>query len=437
MSWARLVHFLRAERAEARWLDVVVALVACGVLAWLAASVPHARFVDFVSFSQRAEGLRRGEHWMHPLYPVGYPLLLSGLQALFGDVLVAGRVISVAAGVGLSVALSRWTSPWLALVVLVQVPVLTYGATEGTDLMAAALAISAVLAGVRGRSWLAGALLGGACMCRYTGIAAAPIVLWLAGWRGLVGFGLATAPHWLGAAVLGVSPWPDQSLNMRIGQGPGGGPAAGPVERFFVGLWQVSHSLKTWPALAGVVGLIVGVWRRDKRAIYLLLYGLLHCAGLALAFGNPRLALPVLVVMGCGWFWLLPRRWLVLALPVLLWWGWPRAREIPGDAVLVAEVQEAAQGMEGPYASSTAWFYSEQGGWLRAPWAIWEAAQPGVLTPEKLHIWCKKVGIRMVVLDRARTRRAPGIQGLSMGKKTEGFELVAKGKGWVLLRVLP
>ena len=60
-----------------------------------------------------------------------------------------------------------------------------------------------------------------------------------------------------------------------------------------------------------------------------------------------------------------------------------------------------------------------------------------MLTPEKLHTWCKKVGIRMVVLDRARTRRAPGIQGLSMGKKTEGFELVAKGKGWVLLRVLP
>lgn len=435
MFWARLVHFLRAERSESRWLDLWVALVACLVLGWLAASVPHARFVDFVSFSQRAEGLRSGEFWMHPLYPVGYPLLLSGLKAVFGDVLVAGRVLSVAAGVGLSVALSRWIGPWLALVVLVQVPVLTYGATEGTDLLAAALAISAVLAGVSKRSWLAGALLGGACLCRYTGIAAAPVVLWLAGWRGLASFALVTSPHWVGAAVLDVSPWPDQGLNMQIGRGPGGGPQPGRVERFFVGLWQVSHHLKTWPSLMGLVGLVVGAWRRDLRAVWLLVYGLLHCAGLALAFANPRLALPVLLVMGCGWYWLLPRRWLVLALPVLMWWGWPKARNVPGDAVLVAEVQQAAQGLEGPYASSTAWFYSEQSGWLRAPWMIWEAAEPGLMTPEKLHAWCKKVGIRMVVLDRARTRRAPGIQGLAMGRKTPGFELVAKGKGWVLLRV--
>ena len=32
MSWARLVHFLRVERSEARWLDLLVALVACLVL---------------------------------------------------------------------------------------------------------------------------------------------------------------------------------------------------------------------------------------------------------------------------------------------------------------------------------------------------------------------------------------------------------------------
>lgn len=433
MSWARLVHFLRAERAESRWMDWAVAAVALAVLGWLAARVPHVRFVDFMGFSARAQGLRAGEAWMHPLYPVGYPLLLSGLQAVFGDVLIAGRAISVAAGVGLSVALSRWTSPWLALIVLVQVPVLTYGATEGTDMLAAALAISAVLAAVHRKPWLAGALLGGACMSRYTGLAAAPVVIWLAGWRSLVGFAVLSAPHWIGAAVLGVSPWPDQSLNMQIGQGHG--PPLGPVEGFFVGLLQVMHHLKHWPALVGVVGLIVGVARRDRRALWLLVYGLAHCAGLALAFANPRLALPVLAVMACGWYWLLPRRWLVLALPVLLWWGWPRSQELPQDAVLVAQAKDAAEGIAGPFASSTAWFYSREGGWLVSPWMIWEAGEPGRLTPELLHAWCTRVGIQAVLLDRARTRRAPGIQGLAMGRKTPGFVLVAKGKGWVLLRV--
>ena len=64
--------------------------------------------VDFISFSSRAWRLTRGEDLFHGLYPVGYPALLAVGHGLLGDVLVAGKVISTIAAIGVVLATARW-----------------------------------------------------------------------------------------------------------------------------------------------------------------------------------------------------------------------------------------------------------------------------------------------------------------------------------------
>ena len=99
---------------------------------------------------------------------------------------------------------------------------LKWGSTEGTDVLAAALSLSAVLIAEQGRARTAGTLIALGCMIRYTALGAIPIILAMLWMRAspeqrlsqirswAQRFFLFTLPHWLAALLLWRSPLPDQ-----------------------------------------------------------------------------------------------------------------------------------------------------------------------------------------------------------------------------------
>ena len=151
-----------------RWSIPAVATLAAAVLALL--SQDQLGLVDFISFAGRARRLRDGLDLVHPLYPVGYPALLSAVTAVVGDVLHAGKVLSIMGGALAIAATARLVGPLPALWLLAQGALLQWGSVEGTDMPAAALTLACLAAAVERRPLLAGARR--CCMlCRYTGVA--------------------------------------------------------------------------------------------------------------------------------------------------------------------------------------------------------------------------------------------------------------------------
>ncbi|MBK9369636.1 MAG: hypothetical protein IPN01_25620 [Deltaproteobacteria bacterium] len=281
----------RRARREPR-AALLCGFLALGVLGWMSNQHPTLRQVDFIGFSVRAERLWGGaaldSDLLNTLYPVGYPALLGLGQRLCGDVLWAGKGLAVLAGAGLVGVTARWLGVGAALWALATPMVLEFGAVEGTDMPAAALSLAALATAAR-RPALSGAFLGAAILCRYTALAAAPVALWLTPARGrlLLTLTLTLAPHWGVALWQGRSPLPDQSMNMAIGAGgPGQAPSAvEALQRAVLG------ALEPWTAKLGALGLLVGLWRRDRRAWALSLWGLFHVVGLSLAFSTPRACL--------------------------------------------------------------------------------------------------------------------------------------------------
>ena len=150
------------ESPHPRWVRILPVALVGVVLGGLAAAHPTLRFVDFLSFSNRARRLAQGQDWVNGLYPVGYPALLLGSRLALGDVLVAGKLLSVLAGVIAAWSASRLTHPAAVMVMAATGVFLTWGSSEGTDMMAAALALAAL---ARADSpVLAGALAGAACL---------------------------------------------------------------------------------------------------------------------------------------------------------------------------------------------------------------------------------------------------------------------------------
>ncbi|MCP4805365.1 MAG: hypothetical protein GY913_00515 [Proteobacteria bacterium] len=419
------------ERKEPAAVGSVVVAVALVLLAVLSALDPGLRFVDFLQFSDRAHQLRVGAGLSHPLYPVGYPAVLSLLQAVFGDVLFAGRVISVAAGVGAVWAAVRLLGPWAGLWLLVQVQTVLWGVAEGTDLLAAGWGLGAIAAAHSKRPWLAGLLAGAACLTRYTGIAVVPVIVVAAGWRPLVTWAAVVAPQLVLALVTG-GPMMDQGSNMAIGHGPPGQPA-GPFAQWLDGLRRATpHVLGEWPVWLGLAGLVVGAVKKDRRAWMLAAYAALHTGGIALAFANPRLALPATSALALGAFWLVPRRWLIVPAVLLACVSVPRALETPPEAARVRPLVEAAE--PGRYLSSDPWFHTVEDGWLRAGTPVWVVGEPHTLSASKIRAFAAQSGHTHIALDQARAGRSPGLRAL-MAEPPEGFTVVAEEPGQVLLRI--
>lgn len=411
---------------------VVVALV---TLAWAAAAHPGLRFVDFLSFSNRARRLQDGQDLVHGLYPVGYPAILLALQKVVGDVLVAGKGLAVAAGAGASLAAGLLVGPGGAAWMLGSPEFLRWGSTEGTDLPAVALGLAALAAASRGRPGAAGALAGLACLCRYTGLAVVPAVLWLspARWRTLAFFVAFTAPHWGLAVALGRSPLPSQEGNLAIGGAVGWSEA---LRRWPEGTLRAGRAaLAGWPTWVGGLGLLIGLVRRERAALALGAWAALHVAGIGLVFSNTRLVLPTTLALCLGAGWLLPTRLrpgLLLVSAALLFRALPAARQPdPGEAALAA-ISAEMRDLPGPWLCTNPSFYTTRGGWLESGVLLKNlGGDPRRLSPTALRELGLARGFQGVVIDVGRVRATwPGLIPLLATQPPPGFARIREASGW-------
>ncbi len=413
----------------------------------LSQAAPLLRFVDFVGFAMRARGLWEGHgRLVDPLYPIGYPALLLATRLLVGDVLLAGKILALAAGVGACLAAARLLRPSAGWLLLGLPVMLVWGPVEGTDVAAAALGLGGLAAAGHKRPALAGLLVAGACMCRYTAIAALPAALLLATGgrlRLLAALGLGLLPHLGLALATGSSPWPDQSYNLAIAAGR---PTA---------LWSMD-TLRRWPdglrhaveamaapglgralVLLGAAGLLRGLVARDRKAAALLLFGGLHLGLIGLAFASERLVLPATFCASLGLAWWLPGRRLAPVALVLLAWGLLHPpEEDPHRARLDALVQ-AMDGLPGPFLSTDPWVYSRHEGWLQQGVPPRAAGPDRQLQPHVLVAFAKEQGFRIIVADRPRVRRSyPGLEPLLKEGPIDGLKPLPAPDGWFVWEVL-
>lgn len=420
---------------------VLLVVVAVAGLTALAAGTPGVQFVDFVRFSERARDLWSGQHLVDRLYPVGYPALLAVVAPALGDAVLAGKGISIAAAALLAMGVARRLGIGAGAFVLCAHAMLLGGSTEGTDMVAVALALSAVL--YADRPVLAAGLTAAALLTRYTALAAVPVVLWLSPRRATtVGLLVAlTAPHWLTALCTGASILPDQSENITIAAGA-------PVPLLSL------ETLRRWPrgfalalaaglhepvTLLALPGFAVALWRGvpiRRVAIGVLGYGLLHAAALGLAFSNERLALPITACAAIGAAWLIPSRWLFgVALVVAVVNG-----RLPGENVMEAGRARAVAQLllrepPGPVITTSPWFYRWDGPWVVGGIGLSGLGAGRSMTPASLRAAMNETGATLVALEVSRTRRAaPGLGALLSGPPPAGWTPVAQPRGWRIWR---
>ncbi len=412
---------------------LAVAALATLTFGLLAARHPGLRFVDVIPFAARAGQLP--ERLTDPLYPVGYPALLAAAHGLGADVLAAAKALSVAAAGVAAFAASALLGPASAMWLLAQSGPLEWGITEGTDLLAAALALGGIAAAHARRPGLAGALAGLACLVRYTSIAAVPIVLALdlRAWRTLL---LAVAPHFVLAAYAGTSPLPDQGQNLFIGAG--GRPtrllSGDTLVRWPGGFVRaLRDALPDWPTRIAALGLLVGI--RDPRARALLGWGLLHCAMVAIVFSNQRLCLPAQVAFALGGAWLLPAGRLgrvglgVAAVAVAAWNVRPLLAPEQRH-VETATLAAACAHLDGPFLSNSAWFHVRRDGWLIGSTQLSALGDPRRLTPAGLAEKLRASGADAVALEMVRVPGGmPGLVPL-MKSTPPGLVVVAETPTW-------
>lgn len=420
------------------WSLVLVAAIAIAMLAVLSDRHPGLRLVDFLSFSARADRVLRGEDLVHALYPVGYPLSLGALSTA-ADPLVAGRLLSALGGVTAVVAAARWLGPAAGLFLLVQPGVLTFGATEGTDMLAVGLGLAALSARTEDRPGIAGVLAGLAALTRYTSAALllALLVPTASGDRrtqlraiglGVATFLLTTTPHWLVALWTGGSVLPDQSGNMAIGANARiHGLGLHTLVRLPDGLASAVPWVLSGPAVGlGLIALLIVIFlpkrARDRvqlegtdrlDALRLAAWGGAHMLLVAVAFANTRLVLPTRLVLALG-VALALRRWprtlVVLTIPLALW-TLPAAWQIgPGEERL-AGVVDILEDLDGPLArayflTTDPWVYRQAGGQLESGTPIREVGgDPRRIGPEQVADYARLRGYGLVVVDVGRVQR--------------------------------
>lgn len=431
-------------RQAPAWALPAVTLLAVVVLATLCQD--RLAFVDFISFAGRARRLREVTDLVHPLYPVGYPAVLSALTAVVGDVLWAGKALAVAAGALAIAATARMLGPLPALWLLAQGALLQWGRTEGTDMPAAALSLASIAAATERRPGWAGALAGAACLCRYTGLAVVPVALLLAGRPHvfLGAFVATTAPHWAAALFTGASVLPDQTENLTIAAGHSTTLlSVETLHRWPRGMAHATAMAARQPATwIGAVGLLVGLARRDRRAFALLGLAAAHLALVGLAFAKPRLVLPGTLALAAGAAFLVPRdrprlAWLLPAagIPVavgavLALWSTNSVddRRVDQGAALAAA--------DGPFYTSDPWVAVRDDGWLHGGRPLHAAGQAAALTPASVAAAARDQGIARVMVDRSRVRRTyAGLTPMMDETSLAGMKLVDRGTGWRLWAV--
>lgn len=418
---------------------VVVAVVVGAAV--LAAAHPALRFVDFVRFSERARSLWSGAHLTDRLYPVGYPALIAVLAPLCGSALVAGKVVSVASAAALAGVVARRLGAGAALWVLSSHAMLMCATTEGTDLPALALALAAVLS--TGRPAVAGALLGGALLMRYTAVAAVPVVLAASPdrRRTLAALIVATSPHWAIALATGGPLLPDQRENLAIAAGSPVPLLSWDTARRWPGGFgrAITDGVGALPVAVATAGFVPALLRRDRRAAAVLAYGVLHAAALGLGFANARLALPVGACAALGAAWLLPPS--ALAAAAIAFGAWNL--RIPADndaeaarAGQVADLLRAHPELPGPVVATSPWFYRYDGVWIEGGIQLSGLGGGPRMSPAVLADRLRGAGAHVLALDTARTRRqAPGLDALLSNRAPEGWAALGSPRGWHVWRL--
>ncbi len=426
--------------APASLLGRLAAVAGCVVaLGVLSTMHPGLRFVDFVRFSERARQLTVGAHLVDRLYPIGYPAVLALLTPLVGSVLVAGKAWSVASAGILAFAVASRLGVGAALWVLAAHAMVISGSTEGTDLPAVALAISAVL--LANRPGIAAVLVGGAVLMRYTAVVAVPVVVVLSPRRGLTLAVLlaVTAPHWAVALATGASLLPDQSENLTIAAGaPVPLLSLATAQRWPSGVLHALWSgLQEPPTAISALGLLRGAARGDRSARGVLVYLLLHAAALGLGFANARLALPITACALLGGAWLVPSGALT-ALAVVV--GGLNARvpaENESEAAKASAVCELLVAEPpGPVVATSPWLYRRDGVWIVGAIQLSGLGVAREVRPADLAVRMRTAGASLLALDAARTRRmAPGLEPLLSGAPPPGWHLVGRPSGWRVWRL--
>lgn len=416
----------------------LVGLVTTAVLVALSHRHPGLRLVDFLSFTARGERVLRGEDLVHALYPAGYPFILGLLQQVL-DPLTAGRALSIGGGVVATVAAARWLGPVAAIFLLVQPGLLTYGATEGTDILSLGLGLAALAARAEDRPILAGGLAGLAALTRYTTAALLLALLVPTSTRnrparlrdiglGIAAFVVTTAPHWATALWIGSDVLPDQSRNMAIGaNSPVHGLDLGTLMRLPAGLASTAPWVLSGPAVGlGMVALAMVLLLPPKAgrrlrlgtgdrfdALRLVVWGGVHAILVAVAFANTRLVLPSRLAFALG-VALLLRRWprllAALTIPLALW-TLPAAWQIGPAESRLAGVVEILNGLQGPLArghflTTDPWVHRRVGGALESGTPMREVGgDPRQITPQQVADHARLLGYALVVVDVGRVQR--------------------------------
>lgn len=442
-----------------------VVLITGGVLAALSHQHPGLRLVDFISFSTRGQRVWAGLDLVHPLYPVGYPALVGLLQGILGDPILAGRLVSGAAGALLAGVVAHSLGAGAGLWVLGLPVVLTFGATEGTDLLAAAWCLAALFARDHRRPALAGSLAAMACLTRYTGLAVL-LAVWIPPRdtrlsrdlpRLLGAFVLCTAPHWAVALATGTSMVPDSSLNMSIGANarvdglgwdvlarwPGNVAAAwawvspGPgVGVGLAGLIATATAPRAWAGRAHLPD-------KPRQSVRLLVYGAAHLGLVALAFANTRLVLPTRLAWSLGVAVALSRYPKILAGAAILLcvWTLPAAWPVSAAETRLAGITAALADLDAPlseahFLTTDPWVYRVGEGVLQPGLPVREVGgDPRALRPRALADFARLRGHGLVVVDVGRVQRtypalAPMLDTEAPEVEQAGLTLVTRAPGY-------
>jgi hypothetical protein len=418
---------------------IVAALVALSAvgLAVLSRQWPGVRHVDFIQFSGRARALLGGERLFDGLYPLGYPAVLAAVTGVTGDALWAGKALAALAGAGLCGAVARWLGAPAALWLGAQVAFQQWACTEGTDLPAAAASIAAVLAAADKRPALAGALCGLGCMMRYTGVAAVPVVLALC-WerRAIVALLATVSPHFLGALWEGKWPWPRQEMNLAIGAAAAA-PGQGALGNYVETAWRAfGLAFPDWASRVAVVGFLPALGRKDRRAIGLVAFAVLHVLLISIAFANPRVILPAHLALVLGGTWLVVDGlgWVAVQVVCVTVFGMQNvqgqlSREERPDPVLGFD----AALPEGAWAANNARFYSRDGPWLVPAAQVDGLGLPPGAGVEIIRRALLREGLDYLAVDSASHRQFPVLA--RPLPEPVGFQVIARSGYWTAYRV--
>jgi hypothetical protein len=356
MSAAPAIPLLDPARPSAPWL---VPLVTALALAAVATALPAVEIdAEADRYHERAEQLLRGEIPASPYHPLGLPVLLAGLQALLGDSLWAGRLVSAAAagwlvhlGGRLAEQLQHGAGPAARWLLAGNAILWSCGTMASSDMLAAALLLAATVRVASGgdpassrRALGTGLLLGAAVAMRHAAWFAVPILGWWTLQRdrtkatlGRLALGLAIGslphwlPHWFAPPTPGIAGWHNLYLRVVCGfdldclhQAQ----AAGTIPGFGAFLWQYgaellrdglraagdsattqlapmlfglepSAWLRGWPLLPVLLGLLHPRTRPTGR--WLLALGAFSMLAIAATtLPRPRLLLPLLPLLAAG-----------------------------------------------------------------------------------------------------------------------------------------